>query len=108
MNDDQSQTSRGYSGAFILIILGVLFLLSNFGALPWSVWEIIVRFWPIVLILIGLEVLVGGTILGNIIFGFIGLLFFAGIVIFGLWLTNIQKINQWFSQIGLDFLRIKI
>ncbi len=112
---DTESASSSCSGAFILILLGILFLLSNFGVLPWSVWEIIGRFWPVALILFGLEILIGGTVLGNIIFGVIGLLFFAGIVLLGLWIANtqleadlIQQINQWLSQVGLDFLRINL
>ena len=112
---DTEAASSSCSGAFILILLGILFLLSNFGVLPWSVWEIIGRFWPVALILFGLEILIGGTLLGNIIFGVIGLLFFVGIVLLGLWVANtqleadlIQQINQWLSQVGLDFLKINL
>ncbi len=43
----------------ILIAIGVLFLLNNFGLLPWGVWELVWRFWPLVLILVGLEILIG-------------------------------------------------
>lgn len=35
------------SGGVILIVIGVLFLLSNFGLVPWgSLW----RFWPLLLV----------------------------------------------------------
>ncbi len=100
------QTTPGYSGAFILILLGILFLLSNFGVLPWSVWQVVLRFWPVVLILIGLEVVVGGTWLGNFIFGLIGLMFFAGLIYFGIWIFNHQpqlnlnqRFNKWSAQL---------
>ncbi|HEX7587428.1 MAG TPA: DUF5668 domain-containing protein [Anaerolineae bacterium] len=46
-------------GPLILITLGVLFLLANFGMLPLSFWEIAARFWPLVLILVGLELVFG-------------------------------------------------
>jgi hypothetical protein len=42
----------------ILITLGVLFLLANFGVIS-DVGDFISRWWPLILILIGLEVLIG-------------------------------------------------
>ena len=41
-------------GAFLLILLGVLFLLSNFG---WFPWERIGQFWPVILIVAGILML---------------------------------------------------
>jgi len=46
-------------GPLILITVGVLLLLNQMGRLPWSVWGTLWRFWPVILILIGLEILVG-------------------------------------------------
>jgi len=39
--------------------MGVLFLLANLGMLPLTFWEIAARFWPLILILIGLEIVFG-------------------------------------------------
>jgi len=38
-----------------LIFVGIIFLLNNFSLLPWSIWSILWRFWPVMLILAGLE-----------------------------------------------------
>jgi len=46
-------------GPIILIGLGIVFLLNNLGLLSWSVWEVILRLWPILLIAIGLDILLG-------------------------------------------------
>ena len=46
----------------ILIILGAVFLLNNFGVLPWSIWNNLWKFWPVILILIGIEYLIGHSI----------------------------------------------
>jgi hypothetical protein len=43
----------------ILIGLGILLLLQNLGFLSWSLWDILWRFWPMILVLIGLELLLG-------------------------------------------------
>lgn len=42
----------------LLIGLGVVLLLNNLGYLPWYVWSAIWQFWPVALILLGLEVLI--------------------------------------------------
>lgn len=47
---------------FLLIILGAIFLLNNFGVLPWSVWTNLWKFWPVILILIGVEYLIGQSV----------------------------------------------
>jgi hypothetical protein len=41
------------------VALGVLFLLQNLGVLPWGAWGVLWRFWPVVLILIGINILWG-------------------------------------------------
>jgi hypothetical protein len=46
-------------GPLILIVLGVVFLLNTMEVLPWNVWESLWRLWPLVLVLIGLELLLG-------------------------------------------------
>lgn len=46
-------------GPLILIAIGVLLLLNQMGRLPWSAWGTLWRFWPVIVILMGLEVLVG-------------------------------------------------
>ncbi len=45
----------GISGPLILIFLGVIFLLNNLGVTEWTVWEVILRFWPVLLIAAGLD-----------------------------------------------------
>ncbi|MHB1132328.1 MAG: LiaI-LiaF-like domain-containing protein [Chloroflexota bacterium] len=57
----QPERRRGSSlvGPLVLIALGVIFLLNTMGVLPWNVWESLWRLWPLVLVLIGLELLLG-------------------------------------------------
>jgi len=49
----------GLVGPAILIGLGVIFLLNNFGYLSWGVWEAILHLWPVLIIAFGLELLIG-------------------------------------------------
>ncbi len=46
-------------GPLILITIGILFLLANLGMLPLTFWEIAARFWPLILVLVGLEIILG-------------------------------------------------
>lgn len=44
----------------ILIGLGVLFLLDNFGMWNWDIWAFLGTVWPVILIAIGADILLGG------------------------------------------------
>lgn len=54
-----------YIGASIFLALGVTFLFNNFNLIPWTVWPIIFKFWPVLIILLGLKLLFGRNIIGN-------------------------------------------
>jgi hypothetical protein len=43
-------------GAVILIVLGALFLLSNFGLIP-RIGPLLAQWWPLILIVVGLSML---------------------------------------------------
>jgi hypothetical protein len=45
----------------LIIVIGVLFLLSNLGMLPFSPWELW-RLWPLILVVIGLDILLEITL----------------------------------------------
>lgn len=51
--------SRSIIGPLLLITIGTLFLLTNLGLLAWGFWGAIWQFWPVILILIGIELLFG-------------------------------------------------
>jgi hypothetical protein len=42
-----------------IIFIGILLLLRNLGFLHWNVWSIFARFWPLILITLGLEFIIG-------------------------------------------------
>ena len=49
--------SKSAIGAFILITLGVLFLLSNFGWIP-RIGPLFATWWPAILIVVGVGLLI--------------------------------------------------
>jgi len=48
------RNSGALTAGLILIALGVIFLMENFNA-PFSAWQLITRYWPVCLIIIGLS-----------------------------------------------------
>ncbi len=77
------QGRRGIVGPLILVVIGILFLLSNFGYLSSSFWLTAIQFWPLILILVGLEILLGHSWQGQVVVLILALLAF-GVVV---WLT---------------------
>jgi hypothetical protein len=77
-------------GAAILISLGVIFLLNNFGLLPWSVWADLWRLWPLVLVLIGLQIIFGSWRLTNLVITVVGIAAVAYILILSLAASNLE------------------
>ncbi len=74
-------------GPLILITIGVLFLLANMGTLPFSFWEIAVRFWPLLLILVGLDIIIGRrSALGGLFVVVLWVALIGGLI----WLANTQ------------------
>lgn len=45
----------------LFLVAGVLLLLNSLGFLPWYVWDYIWRFWPVLLIVIGLQIMLGDS-----------------------------------------------
>lgn len=70
MASEQGRPRRGgfsVLGPAILIGLGIIFLLNSLDILPWGVWGTLWRFWPVILILIGIEIVLGRTRAGWVI-----------------------------------------
>lgn len=69
-------------GPAILIGFGLLLLANNFGLLQGNVWAVALNFWPVILILLGLEILVGRrSTLASAIIAVVGLLLIVGLVV---------------------------
>jgi hypothetical protein len=46
-------------GPVLLIGLGVVLLLQQTGYLTWSLWDIVSRLWPVLIIAVGADILIG-------------------------------------------------
>lgn len=63
----EDKGNRDYTGAIFLVLLGTLFLLNTTGVVSWSIWLYLLRFWPIIIILIGLRMVLPKNMVGNIV-----------------------------------------
>ncbi len=98
---------KSYAGAVVLILIGVVFLLHNFGVV--SAWHFYARWWPLIIILVGVIKLVEyyqakneNAIPAGVTFGTIVLLFF--VIVSGLSISKAEGVN-WGAvrdQIGID------
>lgn len=50
--------TRLFNG-LILVVVGAVLLMNTSGYLPWSVWESALRYWPVLLVGLGLQVAAG-------------------------------------------------
>lgn len=55
----KNERRGGLFGPLLLISAGVLFLLNNLGIVDWNIWLSLLSLWPIILIGIGLDLLIG-------------------------------------------------
>ncbi len=98
---------KSYAGAIVMIVVGVLFLLQNFGII--SGWHFYARWWPLIIILIGVVKLLeyyqaknDGDYAQGVTFGTIVLLFF--VIVTGLSLSKAEGVNwkEIGDQMGMD------
>jgi uncharacterized protein YjbI with pentapeptide repeats len=47
----------GYMGPLLLLTIGFILLFNNLGSLPWDVWDRLWRYWPVIFILSGIQIL---------------------------------------------------
>jgi hypothetical protein len=47
----------GYVGPLLLLAIGFILLFNNLGSLPWEIWGSLWRYWPVILILSGIQIL---------------------------------------------------
>lgn len=83
-NSRRPQRSASPVIAVLLIGLGLIFLLNNFGLVAWDVWGGIWRFWPLVLILFGLQALFGRGRFGSFLVFLLTLIIIGALAIWSL------------------------
>jgi len=84
----------------VLIAIGAVLLLSNLGVIPSIAWGQLIRFWPVLLIALGIDILIGRPSLGSTLGALIGTcaiiaLALSAIYLFGpdAWVTRRQSLS---------------
>jgi len=83
MKDEQAQQRwrrPGLGGPIILIAAGLVLLLANLGLLRVDLWQIW-RLWPLLLILIGLDILVRDSRWGSVVVGLVAVALVSGVLL---------------------------
>jgi len=85
----------GILGPLVLVIIGLLLLLNNMGMLPLGFWGTIWRFWPLILILIGLDILATHSESRKtyILFILLGIVIVAGVIAIALTWPVTQQVE---------------
>lgn len=82
---------RSFFGPLLLIGIGLLLLLNNFGWLNVDVWGVIGRFWPLLLIAAGLDLLLGRR---SLVGGLLALLLIGAIAVSALNFGSTASVAQ--------------
>lgn len=94
--------SANPTGAIVLIFLGIIFLFNSTGLVPWSMWAWVWGYWPILIILMGLKLLLGESAVFRMLMTVVTILVLAAVLANGLRLSG----SPLFQQLGLDKLPI--
>jgi hypothetical protein len=86
----------------IFIGAGVILLLANLGYLPWQSWNMLWRLWPLLLVALGIDLLIGRrSMLGAVVSALLILLLIAGAAVVVLFAQNIPPMVQATSSADL-------
>jgi len=83
--------------ALLLISLGIILLLNNFGVLPWGLWETLWKFWPIFLVVWGIETIFGHGLIGGTISSAIGIAILLAVLAYSISLVN-TNFDHWMQK----------
>ncbi len=70
-----------YTLALFLILSGLLLLLDNLGLLRGTAWRTVIRFWPVLLIFLGLEFLLEERFQWILVYLLVFLVGFVGVLV---------------------------
>lgn len=88
-----TEEDRDFYSAFILILIGVVLLLNNFGILPWNFWSVLFDFWPLLIINWGVRLAFGR----NSLFYLLSFLLIVFAFIYSASITSL-KFDQWIEK----------
>jgi phage shock protein C len=96
---NEENTNPDYFFAFLLIFAGLVLLLNTTGVITWGIWSILWRFWPLVLVFIGLNLIIQENRILKIVIGILSIL--ALILVF-LWSWGVSSAEQFSKSFNID------
>jgi lysylphosphatidylglycerol synthetase-like protein (DUF2156 family) len=81
-SENNHRGDSGSTGGFFLIFIGVLLFLNTLEILPWTIWENLLTLWPILIILFGLNILLGKNLITRTLLNLINLVLFGSLLLF--------------------------
>jgi len=86
----------------VFISAGVLLLLSNLGYLSPLSWSVVWRLWPLLLVALGIDLLIGRrSVIGAIFSTIAVVLLIGGIVVLALLTPSIPAVSDWIAPLEL-------
>lgn len=77
----------------VFIFAGVTFLLNNLGIISWDIWGMLWRFWPVLLVLGGLHIVLGNSSVSRFIVFVISVIVIGTLLVYLLKVTNPELIK---------------
>ncbi|MBN1915778.1 DUF4097 family beta strand repeat protein [Candidatus Dojkabacteria bacterium] len=93
----ENRSTGGVLWAFFLIFIGTLFLLSNFGVVPWWGWGSLWKFWPLFIIFAGIQLIIGRSRILNLVLGCLTFLILSLIITIVISINN-NSFRDWFRN----------
>lgn len=93
------RNNKDYVWAILLIFLGSVLLLNTTGILDWNVWLYIASYWPIFLILGGLKLILGRSLVSTILLSLLALVAFSWIGICS-YNNEVENPGPFFERMG--------
>lgn len=101
MTDSPNREQRpSLAWPILLIGAGILLLLTNLNILPGSSWQLVARLWPLVLIVLGIDVLIGRrSTLGMVLSALVTLALVAGVILVMLLAPAVPALGDLFAPV---------
>ncbi|HEQ65397.1 MAG TPA: hypothetical protein ENN64_01025 [bacterium] len=91
--------SDGVLFAITMIFVGIVLLLNTMGILSWSVWVIVIRFWPVIVMLVGIKFILGKSKIAALIFAFIITLLYILVFLFSFIRTDADLFPKFYNRL---------
>jgi hypothetical protein len=81
---DRCRCCGGGFGGVIVLLVGVILILNNFGIVAWEIWGAMAPLWPVLLVIVGLRIVLGRNVVSRAFTDLIALLLIIFVILVGL------------------------